>query len=80
MRLFHFGENKNRLIIKESKYYVHHCVQDFLLLFMSLSTVSIVKKVDFLVGIYFILLKNCHGPSLKVFRYQVFTSVERLEK
>ena len=63
-----------------SKYYVRNCLQNFLLLFMSLLAASIVEDSDFLAGIYFIFLKKRPGPNLKVIQYQVLTSVKRLEK
>ena len=47
---------------------------------MSLLTALIVKNRAFLAGIYFIFLKKRPGPNLKVFRYQILTSVKRLEK
>ena len=55
------------------KYYVHHCLQNFLLLSMSLLTASIVKKSNFLAEIYLIFLKKCPGPNLKVFRCQIWS-------
>ena len=48
---------------------------------MSLLTASIIKNSDFLAGIFFIFLKKKRpGPSVKVFRYQILTSVKKLEK
>ena len=47
---------------------------------MSLLTALIVKNRAFLAGIYFIFLKKRPGPNLKVFRYQILTSVKKLEK
>ena len=41
-----------------SKYNDHVCLQNFLLLFMSLLTAPIVKNNHTLAGIYIILLKN----------------------
>ena len=41
---------------------------------------AFIKTVIFLAGIYFIFLKKRPGPNLKVLRYQILTSAERLEK
>ena len=65
---------------KFSKYYVHHCLQNFPLLSMSSLTVSFVKNSDFLAGMYFVFLKKRPGPNVKVFRYQILTLAKRLEK
>ena len=43
---------------KVSKYYVHDCLQDFLLLFMFLLTALIVKNSLILAVVYFIFPKN----------------------
>ena len=42
---------------KVSKYYVHDCLNYFLLLFMPLLTAPIVKSGHVLAGIYFMFLK-----------------------
>ena len=47
---------------------------------MSLLTALTVKNSHILTGIYFIFLKICSKPNLKVFRYQVWTSVKSSEK
>ena len=47
------------------KYYVHHCLQNFLLLSMSLLTASIVEKSNFLAEIYLIFLKNVLDQTWK---------------
>ena len=41
---------------KVLKYYVHDCLQNFLLFFMFLLTASIVENSHILAGIYFIFL------------------------
>ena len=43
---------------KVSKYYVHDCLQDFLLLFMFLLTALIVKNSLIFAVVYFIFPKN----------------------
>ena len=54
MLCFTFGERKICSTIKVSKYYEHDCLENFILLFMSLLTALIVKGSHFLAGIYFI--------------------------
>ena len=49
-------------------------LQNFLLLFMSLLTVLIVKNSHILAGIYFIFLRKGPRPN---FQYQTWTSVKR---
>ena len=48
------------------------------LLFMSLLTALIVKNI--LAGIDFTFLKKCPKPNLKVFQYQIWTSVDQSAK
>ena len=43
---------------KVSKYYDHDCLQNFLLLLISLLTAGTVKNSQMLAGIYFIFLEN----------------------
>ena len=50
---------------KFSKHYVHECLQNFLLHFMSLLTASISKNSGFLAEIYFIFLKNVLDQTWK---------------
>ena len=47
------------------KYYEHDCLQNFLLLYMSLLTALIVKNSHILARIYFIFLKKRPRPNLK---------------
>ena len=54
---------------KGLKYYEHNCLQNFLLLLISLLTALIVKYSHILTGIYFIFLKK--RPNLKVTQYQI---------
>ena len=51
--------------MKVSKYYENNCLQNFILLFMSLLAASIVENINFLAGIYFIFLKkkSCTKPE-----------------
>ena len=65
--LFHLRWNKKVL-----KYYVHDCLWNFLLFFMFLLTAQIVTNFTF--------LKKCPGANLKLFRYQLWTSVKRSVK
>ena len=62
---------------KVSKHYDPDCLQNFLLLFVSLLTAPIAKNIHILTGIYFIFLKKRPRPSLKVFQYQIWTSVRK---
>ena len=50
---------------KVSNYYEHDCLQNFILLFMSLLTVLSLKSSHILAGCYFNLLKRCPRPNLK---------------
>ena len=43
---------------KVLKFYEHYCFQNFVLLFMSSLTASVVKNSHVLAGIFFIFLKN----------------------
>ena len=52
---------------KVSNYYEHDCLQNFLLLFMSLLTALIVRNSHTLDGIYFIFLKNALDQISKAF-------------
>ena len=52
---------------KVSKYYENDCLQNLLLLFMSLLTAPIVKNSHIYTRIYFIFLKKCPKTNLKVF-------------
>ena len=47
--------------------------------FLYLTTPNI-KNSDNLAGKHFIFLKKHSGPNLKVFQYQIWTSVKSLEK
>ena len=63
--------------IKVSKYYEHDCLQNFILLFMSLLTALIVKGSHFLAGILlYLFLKKRSRPNLKGSQYQIWTSVK----
>ena len=53
---------------KFSKYYVHGCLQNFLLLLISLIKALIVKDTHILAAIYFTFQKKYPGPNLKVFQ------------
>ena len=76
---FHLQQKENLVKYQKiSKYYVHYCLQTFVFLFMFLLTAPIVRNSHILAGIYFIFLKKRPGPNLKVFRYQIQTSVKRL--
>ena len=52
-------------------YNANGCRQNFILLFMYLLTVSIVKKSHSLTGIYFIFLKERPRPNSKVLQYEI---------
>ena len=60
-----------------SKYFEHDCLQNFLLLLMSLLTALIVKNSHVLAGLYYIFLEKRPKPNLKGFQYQFCTSVKR---
>ena len=60
-----------------SKYDDHDCLQNFILLLMSLLTTSIVKNSRILDGIYFIFLNKRLRPNLKGIQYQIWTSMKR---
>ena len=65
---------------KVSKYYDHGCLQNFLLLSMSLLNAPIARKSHILVGIYFVFLKENPIPNMKIFWYRIWTSVKGSEK
>ena len=65
---------------KVSKYYDQYCLQNFILLFMSLLTAPIVKNSHILAGIYFIFPKKCPRRNLKVIQHQIWTSEKGLKK
>ena len=65
---------------KVSKSYAHDCLQNFLFLFVSLLTASVVKNSHILAVIYFIFLNKRSGPNLKVFLYRIWPSVKGSEK
>ena len=52
---------------KVSKYYDCDCLQNIILLFMSLLTGPVVKNSHLLAGIYFFFLKNAIDQTLKAF-------------
>ena len=58
------------------KYYKHDCLQNFLLLFISLLTALTIKNSHIVAGIYFIFLNKLPRPNLKDFQYQMWTSVK----
>ena len=67
---FHlWGEQNMVKYQKVSKLYDHDCLQNFILLFMSLmlKTAFIVKNSHIFAGIYFIFLKNVLYQTLKSF-------------
>ena len=68
MLRFTSGERK---LGKTSEYYDHGCLQNFLLHFMSLLTVPILKNSHILTGIYIILLKEHTRPNRKVLQNQI---------
>ena len=47
---------------------------------MSLLAASIVENSNFLAGVYFIFLKKRSIQNLKVFQYEILSSVKRLGK
>ena len=57
-----------------------YCLQNFLLLLMSLLITPIVKNSHVLGIIYLIVLKRRPRPNLKGFQYQIWTTVKRLKK
>ena len=57
--------------LKVSKYYDHDCLQNFILLFMSLSTVQIVTNIHVFVVVYFIFLKKHLRLNLKGLQYLI---------
>ena len=65
---FHLYWKQNLLIYQIVwNYYEHSCLQNFLLLFMSLLTVLIVKSSHILAGICFIFLKNVADQTWNTF-------------
>ena len=72
-----YGERKN---CKVSKHYDHVWPKNFLLIFMSLLTTPAVKNSHALAGIQSIFLRKNLWPNLKVFQYQIWGTVKRLEK
>ena len=50
-----------------TKYYVHDCLKNFLLLFMPFITAQIVKNSHYLTGIYLIFLKNILDQTWETF-------------
>ena len=60
---------------KVSECYDHDCLQNFILLLMSLLTASVVKNSQIMAEIYLYFLKSCQIPNLKI-----WTSMKRLEK
>ena len=68
---FHLWWKKNLLNYqKVSKYYEHDCLQNFILLFMSLLTVLIVKNAHILAWSW-LFQKKCYRSNLKGFQYQI---------
>ena len=65
---------------KVSKYYENICLQNFLFLCMSLLKALIVKNNHIETKTYFFFLKKLRKTNLKVFLYQILTSVKRSEK
>ena len=65
---------------KVSEYYEHGSLQNFILLFISLLTPSVVKSSHISARVYFFALKEQPRPNLKDFRYKIWTSVKRLRK
>ena len=61
---------------KVSKYYEHDCLQNFILLSMSLLTALIVKNSHVSTEIYFIFPEKLPRPNLKGFQYEILTSVK----
>ena len=51
---------------KASKYYDYDCLRNLLLLFVSLLTATIVKNSYIFARIYFIFLKKCPRPNLRL--------------
>ena len=81
MLRFTYGERKNWSNIKKSENIMSNdCLENFLLLFISLLTAPVVKNNHILAGIYFIFLKTRPRPNLKGLQYQILTSVKRSEK
>ena len=62
---------------KLAKYYEHDCLQNVLLLFISLSTALIVKNSHFLAVIYFLFVEKRPRLNLKSFQYQNLVLVKR---
>ena len=70
--LFTCGERENLLNHqKVSKNYEHDCLQNFILLFMSLLVTLFVENSNIFAGIYFIFLKKLPRPNLKGFQYHI---------
>ena len=57
---------------QKMSYYDHGCLKNFLLHFMLLLTVRIVKNSHILAGIYFLFLKERLRPNSKVLQYQIW--------
>ena len=62
---FHLWWKENLLNHKFSKQYEHDCLQNFILLFMSLLTDVIVRNSHILAWVYFIFLKKGPRPNMK---------------
>ena len=58
----------------------HHCLQNFILPFMALSTALVAKNLHILAGIYFSVLRKSLRPNDKGFQYQFWTSMKRSEE
>ena len=72
---------KNLLKFQQvSKYFEPNCLQNFLLLFISLLTVLIVKNGHILAKVFFTILKKRPRPNVKGIQYQFWTSLKRSQK
>ena len=58
------------------KYYEHVCLNNFILLFMCLSTALIIRNSYILAGIS----RKRSRLNLKGFQYQIWTSAKKIEK
>ena len=65
---------------KVSSHYEQNCLQNFLLLFFSLSTTLIVQNSHAWSGIHFIFFKKHCRPNMKSFQFEIWISAKRSEK
>ena len=65
---------------KTSTYFENDCLQNFLLIIISLLAAPVVKKTHIESKIYLAFVKKHSKTNLKVYSYKIPTKVKRLEK